>query len=99
MVAVSCYYERMFDKELGEVNTEAALQWRRRFRTMLDEIGTRYRPRESVDLDELADLVSTVLEGGIVMAKALHDPASLKRQILAFRALVQALFVPIPKVE
>lgn len=99
MVAVSCYYERMFDKELREINTEAALQWRRRFRTMLDEIGTRYRPRESVDLDELADLVSTVLEGGIVMAKALHDPASLKRQILAFRALVQALFVPIPEVE
>jgi AcrR family transcriptional regulator len=96
MVAVSCYYERMFDRELREINTEAALQWRRRFRAMLDEIGTRYRPREAVDLDELADLVSTVLEGGIVMAKALHDPSSLKRQILAFRALVQALFVPIP---
>ena len=97
MVAVSCYYERMFDRELREINTEAALQWRRRFRGMLDEIGTRYRPREPVDLDELADLVSTVLEGGIVMAKALHDPASLKRQILTFRALVQALFVPIPE--
>ena len=31
------------------------------------------------------------------MAKALHDPVSLKRQILTFRALVQALFVPIPE--
>lgn len=97
MVAVSTYYERMFDRELRKINTEAALQWRRRFRGMLDEIGTRYRPREPVDLDELADMVSTVLEGGIVMAKALHDPVSLKRQVLTFRALVQALFVPIPE--
>ncbi len=96
VVAVSCYYERMFDRELREINTEAALQWRRRFRGMLDDIGVRYRPREPVDLDELADMVSSVLEGGIIMAKALGDPHSLKRQILTFRALVQALFVPKP---
>ena len=97
VVAVSCYYERMFDRELREINTEAALQWRRRFRAMLDDIGSRYRPREPVELDELADMVSTILEGGIVMAKALNDPVSLKRQILTFRALVQALFVRIPE--
>jgi TetR/AcrR family transcriptional regulator, transcriptional repressor for nem operon len=95
VVAVSCYYERMFDREVREINTEAALQWRRRFRAMLDEIGTRYRPRDPVDLDELADMVSTVLEGGIVMAKAMNDPDTLRRQILTFRALVQALFVPL----
>jgi TetR/AcrR family transcriptional regulator, transcriptional repressor for nem operon len=66
-------------------------------RAMFDEIGTRYRPREPVDPDDLADMVSSVLEGGIVMAKALNDPLSLKRQILAFRALVQALYVPLPE--
>jgi TetR/AcrR family transcriptional regulator, transcriptional repressor for nem operon len=37
-----------------------------------------------------------VLEGGIVMAKALGDPLALKRQIMAFRSLVKALFVPLP---
>lgn len=96
VVAVSCYYERMFDRELKALNTEAALLWRRRFRALLDEVGTRYRPREPVDPDELADMVSTVLEGGIVMAKALNDPAVLKRQILTLRTLMQALFVPLP---
>ena len=95
VVAVSCYYERMYDREVREINTEAALQWRRRFRAMLDEVGTRYRPRDPVELDELADMVSTVLEGGIVMAKAMNDPDTLRRQILTFRALVQALFVPL----
>lgn len=97
LVAVSCYYERMFDRELREINAEAALQWRRRFRGMFAEIAARHRPREPVDLDELADLVSSVLEGGIVLSKALGDPQVLTRQILAFRALIQALFVPIPE--
>lgn len=94
VVAVACYYERMFDQELRDINAEGALRWRRRFRTLIDAIETRYRPREPVDPDELADMVSTVLEGGIVMARALRDPLVLKRQILAFRAMVQALYVP-----
>jgi len=97
VVAVACYYERMFDSELKAINSEGALQWRRRFRGMLDEVATRYRPRDEIDLDELADMVSTVLEGGIVMARALGDPLVLRRQILLFRALVQMLFVPIPE--
>jgi AcrR family transcriptional regulator len=96
VVAVCCYYERMFDSELKAINTEGALQWRRRFRAMLEAVSTRYRPREPVDLDELADMVSTVLEGGIILSKALGEPLALRRQILVFRSLVQALFVPIP---
>lgn len=94
VVAVACYYERMFDRELREINAEGALRWRRRFRAMLDDIERRYRPREPVDPDDLADMVSAVLEGGIVLAKALRDPLVLKRQILAFRAMVLALYVP-----
>jgi len=94
LVAIACYQERMFDRDLRELNARAVLQWRRRFRGMLDEIALRYHPREPVDRDELADMVSTLLEGGIVLSKALGDPASLARQILTFRLMVQALFVP-----
>ncbi|MGY6646517.1 MAG: TetR/AcrR family transcriptional regulator [Salinarimonas sp.] len=99
LVAISCYQERIFDQELKNLNAQAVLQWRQRFRKSLQEIALRYQPREPVELDELADMVSTVLEGGIVMSKALRDPASLRRQILTFRLLVQALFVPAPESE
>ncbi len=95
IVAIACYQERMFDSDLRALNAQAVLQWRRRFRHMLDEIAARYQPREPVELGELADMVSTVLEGGIVMSKALGDSTSLRRQILTFRLMVQALFVPI----
>jgi AcrR family transcriptional regulator len=97
LVAVSCYQERLFDREVHAINEAATRAWRRRFRTHFDAITARYRPREEVDLDELADMISTVIEGGIVLAKALHDPHALKRQLMTLRTLLKAVFVPIPE--
>lgn len=97
LVATSCYYDRLYDREVQALNTEAVILWRNRFRAMFEEVTARYRPRADVDLDDLADMVSAVIEGGIVMSKALNEPQALKRQILAFRGLVQTYFVPIPE--
>lgn len=97
LVAAACYYERLFDREVRAINAEAAMLWRARFRAMLDAVATRYRPREEVPPDELADMISTVLEGGIIMAKALQEPEALRRQIMAFRALLKGFFVPLPE--
>jgi TetR/AcrR family transcriptional regulator, transcriptional repressor for nem operon len=94
LVAVSCYYERLFDREIQEINREGALMWRRRFRAYFDEIAAVHPPRSPIDGDDFADLVSTVLEGGIVMAKALRDPSVLPRQILVLRTMVRLLFEP-----
>lgn len=94
LVATSCYYERVFDREIQDLNRAAALRWRARFRGYFDEIMVRHAPREALDVDELADMVSTVLEGGIVMSKALREPRSLERQLLVFRSFVRLLFIP-----
>ncbi|WP_372424593.1 TetR/AcrR family transcriptional regulator [Salinarimonas chemoclinalis] len=94
LVAVSCYGERLFDRQVRDLNREAALIWRRRFRAMLGEIAEIYPPREPVDLDDLADFVSAVLEGGIVLSKALQEPSALSRQILTLRGTIRALFAP-----
>lgn len=97
LVATSCYYERLFDREVRAINAEAAMLWRRRFRGMFDDIARAYRPRDEVPLDELADMISTVLEGAIIMSKALEDPLALKRQILTLRSLLKSLFLPLPR--
>jgi hypothetical protein len=39
-------------------------------------------------------MVSTVIEGGIVLSKALKEPQSLPEQILVFRSFVKLLFQP-----
>ncbi|MCV9963400.1 TetR/AcrR family transcriptional regulator [Pararhizobium sp. BT-229] len=95
LVATICYYERLFDREIQEINRQAALTWRRRFRGMFEEIMAVYTPREPFDVDQLADMVSTVIEGGIVLSKALKEPQSLPEQILVFRSFVKMLFRPV----
>ncbi len=94
LVAVTCVHERAFDREIQEINRQAALGWRRRFRAMFMEIMEDYEPGEAIDADQLADMVSTVLEGGIVMSKALKDPQSLPEQLLVLRSFVKLLFLP-----
>jgi AcrR family transcriptional regulator len=95
LVAVMCYYERLFDRDIQEINRQAALLWRRRFRRMFEDIVAVYPPREPLDPDQLADMVSTVIEGGIVLSKALKEPQSLPCQILVFRSFVKLLFQPV----
>jgi AcrR family transcriptional regulator len=94
IVAIYCYQERLFDKSIHEINRQAVLQWRQRFRRILDDIARLYPPNEPVDLDEMADMVTTIVEGGIVMSKALRRPQSLAHQVLLFRTFVKLLFSP-----
>lgn len=94
LVATYCYQERLFDSEICEINARAVQAWRRRFRSLLDDIVATCPPRDDIDLNDLADMFSTVIEGGIVMSKALKDPPLLARQVLLLRSYVKLLFTP-----
>jgi len=94
LVAIYCYQERLFDSGVRELNRDGVIAWRNRFAAVLEEISEKYPPKEDVDLNDLADMVSNVVEGGIVMAKALGDPKLLSRQVLLFRSYVGLLFQP-----
>lgn len=93
LVASYCYQDRMFDKEVRDLNTAAVLRWRNRFRRRLDLIATRYPPRLNVSLDDLADMLSVVADGGIILSKVMHDPRALPRQIMLYREFVRAVFL------
>lgn len=94
LVATFCYQERLFDRRVHALNHEIVLRWRARFLAMLEAIAERYPPREAVDLAALADMVSAVVEGGLVLGRATHDAAILPTQLLLFRSYVKLLFAP-----
>jgi len=94
IVATAVYQDRLFNSEVKDANRRAVLGWRARFRAMFDEIVAIYPLNDEVDLDELADMVSVVIEGGLVLARALDDPAATARQILLMRSYVKLLFAP-----
>jgi TetR/AcrR family transcriptional regulator, transcriptional repressor for nem operon len=92
LIAAYCYQDRLFDQQVRDLNAQSVLLWRKRFRTRLDMIAERYPPRIAVDLDDLADMLSVVADGGIILSKVLRDPMAMPRQILLYRDFVKAVF-------
>ena len=96
LVASYCYQDRLFDKEVRAITASAVLNWRKRFRQRLDLIAERYPPRVEVDLDDLADMLSVIADGGIIISKAIKDKQVLARQILLYRDFIKAVFLGVP---
>lgn len=93
LVASYCYQDRLFDREIRELNAAAVLGWRQRFRERLDLIAARYPPRIAVDLDDLADMLSVVADGGIILSKVVKDKDALSRQVMLYRDFVRIVFL------
>jgi AcrR family transcriptional regulator len=93
LVAAYCYQDRLFDREVRDLNAAAVLTWRRRFRERLELIAERYPPRVAVSLDDLADMLSVIADGGIILSKVTHDKQALPRQILLYRDFVRTVFL------
>jgi TetR/AcrR family transcriptional regulator, transcriptional repressor for nem operon len=96
LVASYCYQDRLFDKEVRELNASAVLNWRRRFRQRLDRIALRYPPRMEINLDDLADMLSVIADGGIILSKTIKDKHVLARQMLLYRDFIKAVFLGVP---
>jgi AcrR family transcriptional regulator len=94
IVTTVCYQQRLFDAKVRALNRQVVLNWRAHFLRELEAVAERYPPREPVDLVALADMLSTVVEGGIVMAKALGEPRVLADQIQLQRTYIRLLFAP-----
>jgi TetR/AcrR family transcriptional repressor of nem operon len=93
LVAAYCYQDRLFDKEVRDLNAAAVLNWRKRFKERLESIAARYPPRTAISLDDLADMLSVIADGGIILSKAVGDKYALARQIMLYRDFVRSVFL------
>lgn len=93
LAASYVYQDFMFSQDVRDMTTEGHKIWRRRFRERLDGIAARYPARIDINLDDLADMLSAVADGGIILSKSLHDPQVLPRQIMLYRAFVKLVFL------
>ena len=93
LVAAFCYQDRLFDREVQDLYTSAMLGWRRRFRERLELIVARYPPRIAVDLDHVADMLSAIAEGGIIVSKVIKDKRALSQQLMLYREFIRAVFL------
>lgn len=94
LIASICYQEQLFDREVRDLTAQSVRGWNARFRAIFEGIAAVHPPREPIDLDDLAEMMSCIVDGGIIMSKTLNDPRRLERQILAFRTCVKLIFSP-----
>lgn len=92
LVAAIVYQEQVFDREVRRLNSEAVMRWRHRFLAWLEPIDAKYRPVTSIDRIALADALSAIVEGSIVLAKALDDLSLMGRQLRLFRDMVKTTY-------
>jgi len=92
LAASFVYQDQLFNREVRELNAEGILRWRRRFRERLDLIAATYPPREGVDLDALADMAVTLIEGALILSRALRDPKIPAQQVILYRDFVRCVF-------
>ena len=92
LAASICYQDQLFNREVRELNARGTLTWRTRFGGYLEEIARVHPPRIEVDLQALADMVSALVEGGIVLNKLLKEPKLLATQIMLYRSFIQQVF-------
>ncbi|MBW8304038.1 MAG: TetR/AcrR family transcriptional regulator, partial [Brevundimonas sp.] len=93
LVATFVYQDRQFDARVRGILTEVTEIWRAQFRTRVAAIAAVHPPRIEVDLDALADMLLTIVDGSIVIAKALGQPRLLEDQLLAYRTFVRTVFL------
>ena len=70
------------------------LKWRHLFRERLDRVAVQYPPLRPVDIEALSDMAMTLVEGGLILGRALQDATILPRQVLLYREFVRAIFQP-----
>lgn len=92
MVASVAYQERLFDAELKQMNIDYILRMRRRFRAWLEEISARHPPAAEIDMDALADNLTAIVEGAIILSRSLQDRSLMGRQTRLFRSHIKLLF-------
>ncbi len=92
LAASFVYQDQLFNRDVRDLNAEGILRWRRRFRERFEVIARKYPPRDDVDLDALADMAATLIEGALMLSRALRDPMIPPKQVLLYRDFVRCVF-------
>jgi len=92
LVASFAYESLQFEKEVMDLAAEGILCWRKLFLGRLENIAEKYPAKIDVSFAELADMLTSTIEGGILISRVISCPDALVQQILQYRTYVRLLF-------
>lgn len=92
LVATFCYESQQVDEDVRRINIEVLKEWRGMFREHLERTDEKHNKSLDIDNDTLADNLTSVIEGGIIISKAMNNQRILVDQILQYRNYIKLLY-------
>lgn len=92
LVAAFVYETRQFDDEIRSLMGRGILDWRQMIVNRLTDIAAKYPPKVDTSLEVLADMFTSILEGGIILAHVYNNNRALINQVLAYRTHLRLVF-------
>ena len=92
LVASVTYESHQVNEEVRAITADSVKDWRKLFKTQIDKINASYTPKAKANSEDLADMLSTIIEGGIVVSRAVNEPKLLVRQLLEYRTYIRLLY-------
>lgn len=96
LIAACCFQERLFERDVHALAKSNLLRWRARFHACFQTIAEKYPPRIDIDLEALADMLTALTDGAIILSKTVREKQALGRQIELYRQFVKAVFLGAP---
>jgi TetR/AcrR family transcriptional regulator, transcriptional repressor for nem operon len=86
------YEAQLFDAPTMETVADFAYQWRRRLAPKLREAMKLHPPKRDFDADEVADGLTVVFEGSMILSKLVKDPKAIAAHLRHYRRYIELLF-------
>jgi TetR/AcrR family transcriptional repressor of nem operon len=92
MYAVYTYESMQFEPAIRDLVADILRQWTSIYVRKFQEVLDRYKPALPVTARQLAEMIVSVIEGGLVLQRAYGDVGLTSRQSEQFRKYLELLF-------
>jgi AcrR family transcriptional regulator len=92
LIATFTSANQQLNEDVKQLTADCTLDWRQLFSRRLEEASKKIPMKIDMPISELADMLSTVIEGGIILSRTLNDQQILPQQILQYRDYLRLLY-------
>lgn len=92
LVATFTYENLQFKEELRRKIRSGYDSWRAMIAARLEDARRTHDMNTDVSIEALADMFTSIIEGGILLSRAYSDNGLLVNQILAYRSFIRRIF-------
>ncbi|WP_455199398.1 TetR/AcrR family transcriptional regulator [Kaarinaea lacus] len=92
LVANFTFYSQMLNDDVKNAAAETVVVWRNMFLDRINRINEKYTQKIETDNVQLADMLNSVIEGGIIVSRAQNDKNILPQHILLYRDYLRFIY-------